>query len=101
EFVPALEDMDLSKIKIALYGLGDQKGYPENFQDGMGLFAEILEKQGATIVGFTSIKGYTFEKSKAQREANFVGLAIDYENQAALNKKRIPAWVAELKKQFS
>jgi flavodoxin I len=31
EFVPALEDLDLSGKKIALYGLGDQKGYPENF----------------------------------------------------------------------
>ncbi len=55
EFVPALEDMDLTGKKIALYGLGDQKGYPENFLDGMGIMAEILEEQGATLVGFTSV----------------------------------------------
>jgi len=101
EFVPAIEEMDLSKVKVAIYGLGDQKGYPENFQDGIGLMAEILEAQGAEIVGFTSIKGYTFEKSKAQRGESFVGLAIDFENQGSLNKKRIPDWVKELKKHFS
>lgn len=101
EFVPALEDLDLKGKKIALYGLGDQKGYPENFQDGMGLMAEILENQGAEIVGFTSTDGYSFESSKAQREDQFVGLAIDYETQGSMNKTRIPAWVSELKKHFS
>ena len=100
EFVPALEDMDLKGKKIALYGLGDQKGYPENFQDGMGLMAEILEERGAQIVGFTSIEGYTYERSKAEREDQFVGLAIDYENQGSMNKKRVPAWVETLKNSF-
>jgi len=101
EFVPALEDLDLKNKKIALYGLGDQKNYPENFQDGMGLMAEILEAQGAEIVGFTSSEGYSFERSRALRGDQFVGLAIDYENQGSMNKTRIPAWVAELKKQFN
>ena len=101
EFIPALEDLDLKNKKIALYGLGDQKNYPENFQDGMGLMAEILEAQGAEIVGFTSSEGYSFERSRALRGDQFVGLAIDYENQGSMNKTRIPAWVAELKKQFN
>lgn len=101
EFVPALEDIDLNGKKIALYGLGDQKGYPENFVDGMGIMAEILEGQGAEIIGFTSTEGYTFERSRALREDQFVGLAIDYENQGSLNKKRIPEWVDNLKKEFS
>ena len=101
EFVPELEDMDLKGKKIALYGLGDQKGYPENFQDGIGLLSEILEAQGAEIVGLTSTEGYTFESSRAVRGEHFLGLAIDYENQGSLNKTRIPAWVKELKTIFS
>ena len=28
EFVPALEELDLKGKKIAIFGLGDQKGYP-------------------------------------------------------------------------
>jgi flavodoxin I len=100
EFVPALEELDLKGKKYAIYGLGDQKGYPENFQDGIGLMAEILEEQGAEIVGFTNTEGYTFERSRGVRGNEFVGLAIDYENQASKNKPRIAAWVAELKEKF-
>ena len=101
EFVPALEDLDLSGKKVALYGLGDQKGYPENFVDGMGLMAKILEKSDATLVGFTSVEGYEFESSLAKRGDQFAGLAIDYENQGSMNKERIAAWVESLKKEFS
>ncbi len=101
EFVPALEDLDLKEKKIALFGLGDQKGYPENFIDGVGVMAEILEAQGANLVGFTSIDGYEFESSRALRGEQFAGLAIDYENQGSMNKERVAAWVDQLKKEFS
>ena len=101
EFVPALEDLDLSGKKVALYGLGDQKGYPENFLDGVGLMAKILEKCDAILVGFTSVEGYEFESSLAKRGDQFAGLAIDYENQGSMNKERIATWVESLKKEFS
>jgi flavodoxin I len=101
EFVPALEDLDLQGKKIALFGLGDQKGYAENFLDGMGIMADILEGQGATLVGFTSTEGYEFESSRAQRGDQFAGLAIDYENQGSMNKQRVAAWVDQLKNEFS
>lgn len=100
EFIPDIEDMDLKGKKIAIYGLGDQKGYPENFQDGIGIMAEILERQGAEIVGFTSTEGYEFESSKALRDNQFIGLSIDFESQSSLNKTRIPAWVESLKDHF-
>jgi flavodoxin I len=101
EFVPAIEDMDLKGKKIAIFGLGDQKGYPENFQDGMGLMAEILEEQGAEIVGFTSTDGYTYERSRAERGDQFVGLSLDLENQSSKTTTRIAAWVKDLKKEFN
>jgi flavodoxin I len=101
EFVPALESLDLTGKKIALFGLGDQKGYPENFLDGVGIMAEILEGQGATLVGFTSVEGYEFESSRANRGEHFAGLAIDYENQGSMNKERVSAWVEKLKNEFS
>ena len=31
EFVPAIEDLDLKGKTIAIYGLGNQVEYPENF----------------------------------------------------------------------
>ena len=101
EFVPALEEMDLKGKKIALFGLGDQKGYAENFLDGVGIMAGILEAQDATLVGFTSTEGYEFESSQALRDNHFLGLAIDYENQGSMNKQRVAAWIEELKKEFA
>ncbi len=100
EFVPELEDMDLKGKKIAVFGNGDQKNYPENFVDGIGIMAEILEARGAKIVGHTSVKGYDFESSRAQRGDKFAGLALDFENQPKQNKKRIADWAEQLKKEF-
>ena len=100
EFVPAIEDLDMNGKKVAIFGVGDQKGYPENYQDGMGLMAEILEDRGAEIIGFTSTEGYTYERSRAERGDQFVGLAIDLENQSAKTDSRIADWVKDLKKQL-
>ncbi|MFV0366192.1 MAG: flavodoxin [Mangrovibacterium sp.] len=97
EFVPAIEDIDLSGKTFAIFGLGDQECYGENFNDGVGLFAELLEERGATIVGFTSTEGYNFEHSVALREGKqFCGLCLDEENQAELTDKRITNWVKSL-----
>ncbi|HEX3009401.1 MAG TPA: flavodoxin domain-containing protein, partial [Bacteroidales bacterium] len=60
EFGPTLEDLDLKDKAFALYGLGDQKGYPENFLDAVGIMAHLLEGRGAKIVGFTLTEGYSF-----------------------------------------
>lgn len=100
EFIPDLEEMDLSKKSFAIFGLGDQKGYPENYCDAIGLLAEILEECGAKLVGQTSIEGYTYESSRAQRGDMFVGLPLDQENQARLTNDRVAKWVEQLKKEF-
>jgi flavodoxin I len=100
EFVPDLEELDLKEKNIAIFGLGDQKKYGENFVDGIGLMAEILEGCGAKLVGYTSTEGYTFESSKALVGDKFKGLAIDYENQGSKNKERIASWVEILRKEF-
>ena len=52
--------MKLKGKKVAIFGLGDQIRYPENFADGIGLLAEVFEGDEATLVGFTSSEGYTF-----------------------------------------
>ncbi|MCT4587311.1 MAG: flavodoxin [Carboxylicivirga sp.] len=100
EFLPAIEDADLSAKRFAIFGGGDQKGYPENFVDGIGLMANLLEEKGGQIVGLTSTEGYDFEGSIAQRGDQFAGLALDIENQAALSNERIEKWVEALKKEF-
>ena len=100
EMVPEIENVDLNGEKVAIYGLGDQKGYPENFVDGIGLMADILVQQGAEVVGHTSAEGYEFERSISYRNGEFIGLALDFENQAGMSEERIKNWVAQLKKEF-
>jgi flavodoxin I len=100
ELIPAIEDLDLKGKKIAIFGAGDQVGYSENFVDGIGIIARILEQQGATIIGLTSTDGYTFENSKALRGKNFIGLALDFENQVGKNKERIAKWCEQIMKEF-
>lgn len=100
EFVPAIEDMNLKGKKIAVFGNGNQKGYPENFVDGVGIMARLLEERGAKIVGFTPLKGYEFESSKAVRGDQFTGLALDFENQSSQMMSKVKKWAEQLKKEF-
>jgi flavodoxin I len=100
EFLPGLEEVNLAGKRFAIFGGGDQKGYPENFVDGIGIMAKFLEERAGEIVGLTSTAGYEFEGSVAQRDDQFLGLALDIENQAALTNERIENWVSDLKKAF-
>ena len=100
ELLPALEEIDFSNKRIAVFGLGDQKGYPENFCDGIGIMATFFEVKGALIVGKIPLEGYTFESSKAVKNDQFWGLPLDQENQARLTNGRIEQWVTILKKEF-
>lgn len=100
EALPELTDLKMDGKKVAIFGLGNQKDYSENFVDGIGILAEIVENAGATIVGLTSADGYNFERSKALRDGYFLGLAIDQENQSNKTDDRIKKWVEQLKIDF-
>lgn len=100
EVKPELESLKMKGKKIAIFGLGDQVKYPENFIDGMGILAETFESVGAKLVGFTSTDGYNFEMSRALRDGKFMGLAIDIENQSKKTDERIKDWIEQLKKEF-
>ncbi|PKP08462.1 MAG: flavodoxin [Bacteroidetes bacterium HGW-Bacteroidetes-4] len=100
EFMPDLEEVNLKGKTFALYGAGDQVGYPENFVDAIGLLGKVIEERGGKLIGFTKNEGYTFENSKALRGDVFCGLPLDFENQARQAKPRIAAWVEQLKKEF-
>jgi flavodoxin I len=100
EFVPALEDLDMKGKTVAIFGNGNQKGYPENFVDGVGIMAGLLESRGARIIGFTPAQGYHFESSKALRGDQFSGLALDFENQGSQINGKIKKWVEQLRQEF-
>ncbi len=101
EFVPALEDLDLKGKTIAIYGLGNQVEYPENFGDAVGIMVNLVQERGAKVIGSTSTKGYNYESSRAEVDGKFVGLILDQETQPRLSKERIASWVSDIKIQFS
>ncbi len=99
----ALPEVGSSRLKgkhVAIFGLGDQVNYPENFLDGVGLLAEAFEAAGATIVGQTEPDGFHFERSRALRNGKLLGLGIDIENQSDQTASRIKAWTDQLMKDF-
>ena len=101
EILPALSKLTLKGKKIAIFGLGDQKNYPENFCDAVGILADFFEGLGATIIGFTSPEGYAFESSKALKNNILKGLLLDQENQSKQSDERILKWTKQLEIEFS
>lgn len=98
-FIDNLPLLDFSDRKIALFGLGDQKEYPESFVDGLGtLYCRLPDK--SCVVGHTSTDGYDFYFSLADKDGKFIGLVVDEHNQKNLTDERIKKWVDQLKKEF-
>ena len=101
EFMPNLTGADFSGKTIALYGLGDQEGYPDNFVDALGMLYDAFADCGAQFVGFTSTDGYTFNKSKAVMDDQFVGLVLDEDNQKEQSEDRLQAWLQDIESAWS
>ena len=97
-----LDSLDFSGKKIAVYGLGDQVGYPEWFLDAMGYLHSKLVHRGATPCGYWPRTGYVFEASKALTpdEQYFVGLALDDETEFQLSDARIQQWCTQIVEEF-
>ena len=93
-----VSQLPLSDKITALYGMGDQVGYSEWFQDALGMLHQQLEPTGAYIIGYWPNKGYEFTASKALTadQQHFVGLSLDDETQYHLTDERIEQWVKQL-----
>lgn len=100
EFMPEIESIDMTGKKVALFGLGDQERYPDNFVDGIGILAEAFTKSNAELIGFMPVSDHHFTQSRAVKEGHFLGLPLDIENQSEQTEERILKWVAKLKKEF-
>ena len=87
------DQLDLSRKRVAIFGLGDQIGYPDTFLDAVFFLAEKVRERGATLVGKWPTEGFQFTQSWAVEEGKFLGLALDEENQPALSELRIHQWV--------
>lgn len=100
EFISKFDTVNLNEKKIALYGLGDQGTYHENFVDGMGILYELLSQKNCSFVGSWPLNGYHFKHSKAIVDGRFVGLALDEDMQYEYTVPRLKKWIAQLKNDF-
>jgi len=93
-----LSDLDLTGKTVAIWGQGDQEGYGQWFQDAVGYLHDQLKSRGAKMVGYWPIEGYEFEASEAldDSETQFLGLALDDENQFDLSEERIDTWLKQI-----
>jgi flavodoxin I len=92
-----LTGLDLKGKKVAIFGLGDQSGYGDNFCDAMDELKSCFSAQGAEVVGSWSTDGYDHMESKSVEGDKFVGLACDEDNQPDQSEERVKAWIAQIK----
>jgi len=98
-----INELNLSDKTIALYGMGDQIGYTDWFQDALGMLHEQVTAQGATVIGYWPNRGYEFAASKALTtdKAQFLGLSLDEDNQYDLSEDRIDQWCEQILTEYS
>lgn len=99
DFAETLSEDDFANKVVAIIGLGDQDGYSDSFCDSIGILAELAKK--ATIIGKTKNEGYEFSQSRSLSGDEFLGLAIDDDNQSDLTAQRVESWVNEIKDKFN
>ncbi len=98
-----IDKVDLASKTIALYGMGDQVGYTEWFQDALGMLHHKIAPQGVNFIGYwPNDNTYEFEESKALTEdgTQFLGLALDEDSQYELSENRIANWVEQILLEF-
>jgi len=98
-----INQLDLSDKIVALYGMGDQVGYAEWFQDALGMLHEQVLVQEGNVIGFWPNQGYEFTASKALTNDNseFVGLALDEDSQYTLTDERLDTWCEQILVEYS
>lgn len=99
--LPQFDKLDFSGKKVAIFGVGDQYGYPDNFLDAVGILGDKLEARGAELVGAWDTDGYEFSESLALRDGKFIGLGIDETNQSRQTTGRISKWLAQIVGEFA
>eukprot|EP00567_Pseudictyota_dubia_P005656 CAMPEP_0197444866 /NCGR_PEP_ID=MMETSP1175-20131217/10217_1 /TAXON_ID=1003142 /ORGANISM="Triceratium dubium, Strain CCMP147" /LENGTH=203 /DNA_ID=CAMNT_0042975727 /DNA_START=85 /DNA_END=696 /DNA_ORIENTATION=- len=94
-----LPNIDLEGKKVAVFGVGDQGGYGDNFCDAAGELYDLFSAKGCNMFGLTSTDGYDHTESKAEVDGKFVGLMCDEDNQYDQSEGRAQAWIAQLKEE--
>ena len=98
-----VRELELADKTVALFGLGDQIGYADWFQDALGMLHDEVLARNAKIIGYWPNSDYQFTASKALTadESCFLGLSLDDESQYELTDQRISDWCEQLLDELS
>ncbi|MDZ8118156.1 flavodoxin [Pontiella sp. NLcol2] len=97
DFLSGFAAMDVTVSAGAVFGLGDQFGYGDSFVDGIADMAEALKDKGIRLVGRWPTAGYGFSASRAQDGDEFLGLALDQDNEEEKTAGRLRGWAEQIK----
>lgn len=92
-----IKSSDLSGKTVAVFGCGDSCGFSTTFCDAMFAIYEAAKAAGGRMIGTVSTDGYTFDESASVVNGEFVGLALDEDNESDKTGERIAAWVESIK----
>ncbi|MCC5854416.1 MAG: flavodoxin FldB [Idiomarina sp.] len=95
--------LNLAGKTLAMYGMGDQQGYAEWFQDALGMLHDAVAQPGLKRIGFWPNEGYEFIASKAlsSDQSTFVGLALDEDTQYELSDERLATWCTQILEEYA
>jgi len=101
DYYDTFKKIDFDGQKVALYGLGDQIGYGDNFVDALGMMADVVLENGGTLYGKVGQEGYEYPESKGiDKDGLFYGLPIDEDNESDLTSNRCSNWVKQIKEEI-
>lgn len=95
-----MDGLDFAGKKVAIFGLGDQYGYPDSYCDAIGILADKFTRLGAELVGRTPAEVYAFSYSKGVRDGQFLGLALDEDNESDKSPQQVSDWIWQLVDEF-
>ncbi len=101
DFIWEMDEIDLSGKHVALFGLGDQIGYPNSFADALLELYNKVQELGGAVVGTWPASEYAFRRSKAVVDGEFVGLVLDVDCQAEQTQERLTQWLGQIAREFA
>merc|ERR1719375_3020164 len=98
DYFEEIRGLDMGGKPVAIFGMGDQAGYGDNYCDGIEELHSTFAAAGAKMLGAVDASPYDmYSESKSVSDGKFLGLPLDNDNEPDLSEARIKAWVEQLK----
>jgi len=98
DYLEEIRTLDLCGKPVAVFGLGDQGGYGDNFCDAIEELHSTFEAAGAKMLGYTADSDYPdYSESKSVKDGKFLGMPFDGDNEPEKHEDRAKKWVEQLK----